>query len=73
MLQLPGTVEQESVAQVKPQRIDRMILEIALRKMSLAFDEFIGAALKDGGPTKQDVAKARGFLPPYCGHAYKKR
>ena len=51
------------------EQIDALII----RKLCLAFDEFIGACLKDAGPTKQDIAKARGYLPPYCKHAYQKK
>ena len=53
--------------------IDEKILEISLRKLSEAFDEFIGECMKNGGPSKQDIAKARGYLPPYCNHAYRKK
>jgi hypothetical protein len=51
--------------------------ELALRKLSEAFDRFVGACMDEHGkpraPTVQDLAKARGYLPPYCEHAYKKR
>jgi len=53
------------------------ITEIALRKLSGAFDEFIGQCMdEDGKPVAPDIralAAARGYLPPYCKLAYKKR
>ena len=52
---------------------DKQILELSLRKLSEAFDEFIGECMKDGGPTKQNIAKARGYLPKYCKYSYKKK
>jgi len=47
------------------------VLELALRKLSEHFDEVIGKYL-DGTLTKGDIAKARGYLPPYCKYAYKR-
>lgn len=52
---------------------DKKVLELSLKKLSEAFDDFIDECMKDGGPTKQDIAKARGYLPPYCQHAYAKK
>lgn len=52
---------------------DKRILEISLKKLSEAFDTFIGESMKDGGATKQDIAKARAYPPPYCKHAYRKK
>jgi len=51
--------------------------ELALRKLSEAFDRFVGACMDESGkskaPSVQELAKARGYLPPYCQNAYKKR
>jgi hypothetical protein len=50
---------------------------LALRKLSEAFDRFVGACLDESGnprmPSQQDIAKARAYLPPYCKHAYTKK
>jgi hypothetical protein len=50
--------------------------EIALRKMSEAFDEFVRACMDESGkpvaPPAKALAKARGYLPPYCAAAYKR-
>lgn len=49
---------------------------VALRKLSEAFDRFVGACMDANGkpkaPSPQELAKARGYLPPYCANAYKK-
>lgn len=56
---------------------DKMILEEALRKLSSAFDRFIGECMDSEGSPKQPARKAlmraRAYLPPYCDHAYKNR
>ena len=50
--------------------------EIALRKLSEAFDEFVRACMDESGkpvaPSAKALAKARGYLPPYCESAYKR-
>ena len=55
---------------------DRM-LEIAIRKLSEAFDNFIGSCLTDDEkpkmPDHRSLIKARGYLPPYCKHALSKK
>ena len=57
--------------------MEKIVLEIAIKKLSEAFNEFIGACLAaDGKPKAPDLRammKARGFLPPYCEHAHKKK
>ena len=54
-----------------------IVLELAIKKLSEAFDEFIGASLgQDGKPRAPDyraIMKARGYLPPYCEHALAKK
>ena len=55
---------------------DTRILELSLTKLSLAFDHFISECMEDGKPrqpTMQALMRARGYLPPYCVHAYKKK
>ncbi len=48
--------------------------KIALRALSVAFDEFVGACTDEHGkpraPKPGALAKARGYLPPYCKHSY---
>ena len=50
------------------------ILELALRAMSLAMDEFISACIDENGnpraPLPGDLAKAKAFLPQYCRNAF---
>lgn len=50
---------------------------LSLRKLSEAFDRFVGACMDEKGkpkaPSAGDLAKARGYLPPYCHNAYGKR
>jgi len=57
--------------------LDSAILKLAIDKLSLAFDEFISACIDESGdtvaPSAQSLAKARGYLPPDCRNAYKKR
>lgn len=49
------------------------ILFHALKVMSKALDELVTECQNDEGPSKQAVAKARGYLPPYCENAYVKK
>jgi hypothetical protein len=55
----------------------KTVEEIALRKLSEAFDEFVLACMDEKGrpiaPDSRALAKARGYLPPYCKAAYKKK
>ena len=52
------------------------ILEISLQKVSEAFDEFVNECTTEDGkpkqPSYQAIMKAKGFLPPYCKHSFKK-
>jgi len=56
--------------------VDVKILELSIKKLSESFDEFICECVdKDGKPkqpTMQAIMKAKGYLPPYCAHAFKK-
>ena len=55
---------------------DIYVLETALKKLSLAFDEFISECLdgaKQKAPDYRAIMKARGYLPPYCKNAYAKK
>jgi len=56
---------------------DSKILEISLLKMSEAFNEFIAECMTSDGlgktPSMGALMKARGYLPPYCDKAHKKR
>jgi len=49
------------------------ILFFALKVMSKSLDELVTECLKEGGPDRRAIAKARGYLPPYCENAYQKR
>ena len=66
-----------SLEQEQKTNIDTQILSISLQKLSLAFNTFIEATLdknnKPKAPKQGDIAKARGYLPPYCVLAYRKR
>ena len=46
------------------------ILFYALKVMSKALDELVTESLKEGGADKRAIAKARGYLPPYCENTY---
>lgn len=56
---------------------DKEILELSLKKLSLAFDEFISECLTEDGkpkePTIQAIMKSKGYLPSYCKNSYKKK
>ena len=49
------------------------ILFYALKVMSKALDELVTESLKEGGADKRAIAKARGYLPPYCDNTYAKK
>ena len=51
---------------------DTLILEIAIRKLSERFDEFIGKVL-ESDVSQGDIMKARACLPSYCEHSLKRR
>ena len=57
--------------------LDTKVLELALLKISEAFDEFVGACTDDRGQPKQPdinhLMKAKGYLPPYCKNAFSKK
>lgn len=56
---------------------DIVILELTIKKLSEAFDEFVGSCLDENGkpkaPDYRAIMKARGCLPPYFEHALSKR
>lgn len=57
------------------QDISIRVLELSIRTMSDAFDDFIGGCIENGKPKAPDIkalAKARAYLPPYCKNAYRK-
>lgn len=49
------------------------ILFYSLKAMSKALDELVTECLKEDGPNKQAIAKARGYLPAYCENSYGKK
>jgi len=53
------------------------ILLIALKKMSEAFNEFIGECMNSDGTAKapgiRAIIKARGYLPPNSEYSLKKK
>lgn len=55
---------------------DTVILDAALRGMSQALDDLVSACLTENGqiqaPSSKAIAKARGYLPPYCDNAFPK-
>lgn len=59
------------------ENIDKFILETALRKLSLAFDEFIGECVDESGhaiqPSSRALAQAKACLPEYCKNSFKKK
>lgn len=50
--------------------VDRLVLKLALKRMSMVLDELIGECLS-GGPDKGTIARLRAYLPPYCENAYR--
>lgn len=54
----------------------KTIEELLLKRLWEEFDEFVRACMDDSGkptaPSSKALAKARGYLPPYCASAYKK-
>lgn len=57
--------------------VDKFVLEAALRKLSLAFDDFIEECLNENGdrvqPSSRALAQAKACLPEYCKNSFKKR
>lgn len=53
------------------------VLGIAIKKLSEAFDEFIGTCVdvdgKPKAPDQKSLMKAKSVLPPYCENALSKR
>jgi len=53
------------------------ILKIALKQMSLQFNDFIKECMEEDGkpkePSYKALMKARGFLPPYCEYSLSKK
>lgn len=56
---------------------DTEVLEIALRRMSLALNELVMECLNIDGsakaPSRQAIMRACGLLPPYCSQTLSKR
>ncbi len=56
---------------------DIVILKLALRSLSLAFDHFISETLDENGKPKipdiRAISKARGYLPEYCVNSYRRK
>ena len=49
------------------------ILFYALKVMTKSLDELVTECLKEDGPNKGAIAKARGYLPAYCKNTYVKK
>jgi hypothetical protein len=53
------------------------ILEMALKHMSIQFNDFIKECMTEDGkpkePSYKALMKARGYLPPYCECALSKK
>lgn len=56
---------------------DIVILKLALKSLSLAFNHFISETLDENGkpkiPDPRAISKARGYLPDYCSNSYRKK
>ncbi len=55
---------------------DERILELSIKKLSEAFDRFIGECMEDGQakqPTQSALMKARAYLPPDSTHSFSKK
>lgn len=56
--------------------MDKRVLELALKQMSLALDALVAECTDDAGqpnkPSKKALMRARGMLPPYCSMALAK-
>lgn len=54
-----------------------IVLELAIKNLSMAFDEFVAACMDENGkpkaPDYRAMMKARGYLPPYCECALSKK
>ena len=57
--------------------IDTEILEIALCKLSEAFDRLVSDCIDDKGnprqPDRKTIMQSRACLPPSCENAFKKK
>lgn len=53
------------------EKIDKKILEEALRQVLKNFDEFIGVCMKNGKQSIKDIARARACLPSWCENSHK--
>ncbi len=49
--------------------VDKVIIDT----ITDALDDLVTACLKEGGPTKQDIMKARSMLPPRCNNTLTKQ
>lgn len=53
------------------------ILEMALKHMSIQFNDFVKECMTEDGkpkePSYKALMKARGYLPPYCECALSKK
>jgi hypothetical protein len=54
-----------------PLKINELILETALKKLSEEFDRYI-KTVESGELKKSDTMRARACLPPYCEMAFRK-
>ena len=57
--------------------MEKQILEIAIKKLTVAFDEFVGDCLDEEGkpkqPSMQALYRARGTLPVWCNNTIVKK
>lgn len=53
------------------------VLKIALKQLSIQFNEFVKECMTEDGkpkePSYKALMKARGYLPPYCECALSKK
>jgi hypothetical protein len=51
-----------------------LVMEMALKVMTRAMDDLVGACLSENGkpktPDMRALMKARGYLPPSCANAF---
>jgi hypothetical protein len=56
---------------------DVAVLELSIKKLSEAFDEFIGSCVDPDGkpkaPDKKELMRAKACLPKYCANALNKK